>query len=250
MKNLYLILKKNEAGNYNGSVRVTDNSNHKDYPTLQQFADSLEKNPVFDSSISFSINLLDMFLSKVRENIPEGDEFMLHLSISPDEQEFWIHELKRLKDRKLNEVQALLNKNVFNEEYISKCKVIQENLKLINEKAINLEQRGFKVAARYAKNFYENVSRDANSYFLKPTKENYDHFKKSAESEYNRAYPTLKKHRGYKQLLGNILLCILGLGYFYILAVWKNKGLFFQTDSKEKIDSAYKACSELPFFTP
>ena len=51
------------------------------------------------------------------------------------------------------------------------------------------------------------------------------------------ARPELEKHRGYKEILANIALCILGLGLGY-LAVCAYKGSFFKfnTDSADKLN--------------
>jgi hypothetical protein len=58
----------------------------------------------------------------------------------------------------------------------------------------------------------------------------------------DQARPVLEKHRGLKQVLGNILLAVLGLGVFYLAAICINKAvtgnwLFFsQTDTAKQLD--------------
>ncbi|MCL5273103.1 MAG: hypothetical protein M1486_07385, partial [Gammaproteobacteria bacterium] len=53
--------------------------------------------------------------------------------------------------------------------------------------------------------------------------------------------PELEHHRGLKQLLGNILLAVLGFGVVYLAAAAINKAvtgnfLFFKTESAKIVD--------------
>lgn len=66
-------------------------------------------------------------------------------------------------------------------------------------------------------------------------------FKNSCHIAIKVARPELEKHRGVKQVLGNLALAIIGLGVFYLIAGLINKAgtgnfLFFKTDSAKKID--------------
>ena len=66
---------------------------------------------------------------------------------------------------------------------------------------------------------------------------NYSEFKSEAIQSINVARIDLEKHRGWKELLANIALCILGLGVVY-LAICAYKGSFFKfnTDSIDKLN--------------
>jgi hypothetical protein len=65
----------------------------------------------------------------------------------------------------------------------------------------------------------------------------YPTFKNQSILAINTTRIELEKHRGWKEILGNIALCILGLGIGY-LAVCAYKGSFFKfnTDSINKLN--------------
>lgn len=66
-------------------------------------------------------------------------------------------------------------------------------------------------------------------------------FQKRCTDAITSARPILEKHRGWKQILGNLALAVMGIGVLYLAAGLINKALtenflFFKTDSANKID--------------
>jgi hypothetical protein len=66
---------------------------------------------------------------------------------------------------------------------------------------------------------------------------NYLKFNHDSKTAITKARPELEKHRGWKEILGNIALCILGLGLGYF-ALCAYRGCFFkfETDSAKKLN--------------
>jgi hypothetical protein len=86
----------------------------------------------------------------------------------------------------------------------------------------------------------------ATPYFADPTQANYDIFEEQCDAHITKARVVLDQHRGWKQILGNIALAVLGLGVLYLIAGGINKAisgnfLFFQTDSAERINLVEKS---------
>lgn len=114
-------------------------------------------------------------------------------------------------------------------------------LKIISTKAVELRTSGYVTAADAANKLHENLKNYAQTYFDNPTKEAHAIFKKLAKKELDIAHEVLDKHRGWKQILGNVALAILGLGIFYLIAVAVNRNIFFnKTDSSKKLDNFEK----------
>jgi hypothetical protein len=134
------------------------------------------------------------------------------------------------------------------ETFLDKIESLQAQLNLIKIKENDLKNRGYEKATNQANTFHHTVSSELSNFLQNPTAENFKSFKDQVQTAYVQASPDLGTHRGYKQLLGHVLLAILGLGVFYGIAVWKNGGFFFKTDSMEKIDSAVKICNSLDVF--
>lgn len=112
------------------------------------------------------------------------------------------------------------------------------NLEAILEKARNLRNDGHLVAADAAETLYSDLTQYARTYFSNPTEAGYAAFKEQAKHRIHEAHDELDKHRGWKRVLGNIGLFILGFGIFYLIAIAINKNIFFnKTDSAEKLDS-------------
>lgn len=66
----------------------------------------------------------------------------------------------------------------------------------------------------------------------------YIKFKDQAKKAIDHAHTELDNHRGWKQVLGNIGLAILGFGVFYLAAVLINRNVFFNTtDSSKKLNN-------------
>lgn len=122
---------------------------------------------------------------------------------------------------------------------ISNQEIVRFKLLLdkINKKAIELEGKHPKAFDK-AQAFYttmttalEALSKDGN----------FDVFQERYVDADQAARPELEKHRGLKQILGNLGLAVLGLGVFYAAATLVNyaangRFLFFTTDSVDKMD--------------
>ncbi len=110
-------------------------------------------------------------------------------------------------------------------------------LKLILEKASQLRKDGHLTAADAADHLYKKLNTQAQNYFSDPTEEAYNAFKEQAKAEIKQAHIELDKHRGWKRVLGNVFLAIIGFGVLYLAAVLINRNVFFNnTDSSEKLD--------------
>lgn len=110
-------------------------------------------------------------------------------------------------------------------------------LETIRNKSKKLRDDGHITAANKALELYQRLGIHANTYFLNPEQSNYIEFKKQVKDNIKDAYDELSQHRGWKRLLGNIALAILGFGILYLAAVMINRNIFFnKTDSAEKLD--------------
>jgi hypothetical protein len=101
-----------------------------------------------------------------------------------------------------------------------------------------------RMAANTASDLHSKLKSHADHYFLYG--DNYDTFKNNCNLAITQARPILEQHRGWKQVLGNFGLCVLGVGILYVGACGINKlitgrFLFFQTDSGNKVDNLHKA---------
>ena len=101
-----------------------------------------------------------------------------------------------------------------------------------------------KKANEAASTLHTTLTTISKAYFTNPTQNNYEEFKGISTTAINAAHDKLDKHRGLKQILGNLALAIAGLGVFYLvaasinLAVTKGKHfLFFKTKSEVLIDT-------------
>jgi hypothetical protein len=112
-------------------------------------------------------------------------------------------------------------------------------LKDIKAKEKELRSNGHTVAADYAKDLYKTIKNKHKK--LTEEKINIQTFKNSCTDAIKIARPELEKHRGWKQVLGNLALAVVGIGVLYVIAGLINKAvtgnfLFFKTDSANKID--------------
>lgn len=116
--------------------------------------------------------------------------------------------------------------------------VINIFLQKIQAKEQVLRKNGHTGAADCAQVLYETVETQ-----LKELTEKKDisNFKQNCTQAIEIARPELEKHRGWKQVLGNLALAVVGVGVLYVIAGLINKAvtgnfLFFKTDSSNKID--------------
>lgn len=88
---------------------------------------------------------------------------------------------------------------------------------------------------------YDKLKTTSSAYFKSPSKDGFIEFKKNCDQAIKNSRGILEQHRGFKQLLGNLALAIIGLGVFYGIAVGinyvNNKSLFFKfkTDSEKVV---------------
>ncbi|MES2218339.1 MAG: OTU domain-containing protein [Pseudomonadota bacterium] len=106
-------------------------------------------------------------------------------------------------------------------------------------------ERNYKPAARVSKRLVTKLSQQAHLYFnlgkLSPNE-----FVTNSTALINAARPVLERYRGWKQVLANVALAIIGVGVGYLVAGIVHKALtgnflFFKTDSAEKLDLIVKA---------
>jgi hypothetical protein len=126
--------------------------------------------------------------------------------------------------------------------------LFEQQLKLMEEKHGELLERKFEDDALVAKKLHEDLS----GYYQQFQKNEIDKstFAQQSDQAIKTARPHLEKHRGFKQILGNIALAFAGLFVFYGIAVAVNKyttghGLFFKTDSAKKIDSLEESINQM-----
>ena len=117
-----------------------------------------------------------------------------------------------------------------------KCKFAIQ-LDIVEKKAKQLRQDGHITAADKADTLRKNLINHSQAYFSSPELANYQVFKREVRKDIEEVYEELSLHRGWKRLLGNIALAILGFGILYLAAVMWNRNVFFnKTDSAEKLD--------------
>ena len=142
--------------------------------------------------------------------------------------------LEMSTDVKANEISAFLHP-VKEETKARVLTSLESQLFIIENKAGELKTRGYDKAYNAANNLHTTLTQLKNQYCSGALE--YPDFKKNSTDAVDAARIELKQHRGWKDLLGNVALCILGLGVGY-LAVCLYKGSFFQfnTDSVNKLD--------------
>ena len=113
---------------------------------------------------------------------------------------------------------------------------IEPQLLIIENKVKELQGRDNCKAAFNAADTLHTTLTQLKNQFANGTMD-YADFKNSSISAIDTARDELNKQRGWKQLLGNLTLCVLGLGVGY-LAVCAYNGSFFKfnTDSANKLD--------------
>ena len=116
-------------------------------------------------------------------------------------------------------------------------------------KTEDLKNRNEPEAYKAAKVVYTALNDTSEAYFADPTKANFialkTAFENSLDENKNNNRKTLETHRGVKELLGNIVLAILGVGVLYLIAAVANKAIngrftFFKTESEELIEKTEK----------
>jgi hypothetical protein len=112
---------------------------------------------------------------------------------------------------------ALIKFKVLNEFYC--C------LRDIDEKANNLRMNGHANVAETADQLVSDLRSCALEYLKNPKNTAFETFKSECFNHINIAKPILEKHQGWKHLLMNVTLAILGAGILYIVIAGINKKL-------------------------
>jgi len=125
-------------------------------------------------------------------------------------------------------------------------KACEHHYKFEKNHALNYEN-----AAKAAKKLYTRLYAAMTEYSKNKTPVSYDRFRKKCKRAIALAKPELEQHRGLKQIIGNILLCIALLGIGYVGAGLINltingQFLFFQTDSMNKIANMSASIERIP----
>ncbi|WP_324607133.1 Dot/Icm T4SS effector Wip [Legionella adelaidensis] len=112
-------------------------------------------------------------------------------------------------------------------------------LEAIKAKEQELRERNHSLAADRAQELYDYVKIQHTE--LMENKLDIKIFKDNCTRAIDTARLELEKHRGWKQVLGNLALAVVGLGVLYVAAGLVHKAmtgnfLFFKTDSADKID--------------
>ncbi|CAM2814599.1 hypothetical protein [Legionella worsleiensis] len=128
-----------------------------------------------------------------------------------------------------------------------------KDLEKRQEEALSVQSSTYSslvLASLSANTLHEELTSELSKYESNPTKEQYLQFKNTCKSAINLRRPVLEQHRGFKQLLGNIALAVLGLGVIYLAAAAVNKAitgnfLFFKTDSAVIVDKIQNSLDEI-----
>ncbi|MBL7479399.1 hypothetical protein [Legionella bononiensis] len=110
-------------------------------------------------------------------------------------------------------------------------------------------------AQNVAQTLLEDLVTAKSDYDARPTQDNYTVFKSKCVESIEKSKPELEHHRGLKQLLGNIVLAVLGLGVVYLAAAAINKAItgnfmFFKTESAKIVDKIKNNVDELAPIQP
>jgi hypothetical protein len=121
---------------------------------------------------------------------------------------------------------------------------IEVQLDTLEMKSLDLACRGHSLAAAEIKGIAFEV-RNLNRWYFSEKKIDYNDYKARALQAINEGRPVLEKHRGYKQILGNLALLILTVGTaFLINKACTGHFLFFkQTESAKQINALNQTIS-------
>ncbi len=123
---------------------------------------------------------------------------------------------------------------------------IEIQLEVLSKKADDLQLRGFRSASLIAKGVVSDL-KNLNQWRFKEKIIGYNDYKSRALAIISEAKPILEQHRGYKKLLGNLILLLLTLGCAFIInKAVNNHFLFFrQTKSSEQLGKLDQIVSQL-----
>lgn len=128
---------------------------------------------------------------------------------------------------------------------------IEVQLDTLEMKVLDLGCRGHKLAAAEVKNLVLGL-RDLNQWYFSEKKMDYNHYKTRALQIIAESRPVLEKHRGYKQILGNLILLILTAGTAFLIHKACSGHFFFfqQTESIKQIEALSQRVNGLSFPQP
>lgn len=137
-----------------------------------------------------------------------------------------------LKDFKFPEYQSHINPAFL--MYVE----IEIQLDALDKKALELLHCGYKSAGEEASWIVFNL-RNLNQWFFQENRIDFDDYRSRSIEVIHQNRSKLDQHRGYKKLLGNLILLILTLGTAFIVnKAFNGHFLFFQkTDSAEQLDN-------------
>lgn len=117
-----------------------------------------------------------------------------------------------------------------------------ERIKTQGEKLVEF----YHIKSAYAANtLYIELKKASDNFFTTENPISAEAFKNACDKAIEIARPKLENHHGWKQILGNIALAVLGFVLFYAAAIAINKAvtgrfLFFKTDSTHEINQIEK----------
>jgi len=132
-------------------------------------------------------------------------------------------------------------------DFNAQLRLIKKKIKRWS-KSVNTSNNPVRIqsAADVAKNLHHILKTQSKIYFANPTDiQAKNDFKKISTESIDIARITLEQHRGWKKILGNLALAIVGLGVGFIIAGLIHRKLshgkhflfFNHTDSKDKLDN-------------
>ncbi len=125
---------------------------------------------------------------------------------------------------------------------------IEVQLETLEMKALDLDHRGHKSAATEVKSVVLEL-RYLNQWYFSEKKIDYEDYKARAFKVINESRPELEKHRGYKQILGNLCLLILTAALIFLInKACTGKFLFFNlTESAKQLNDWVKRLILIPY---
>ncbi|KTC83658.1 hypothetical protein [Legionella cincinnatiensis] len=137
--------------------------------------------------------------------------------------------------------------SLFDIEFTPRMVRFYEQLEVIEKKAAELRAANHIKAAETAEKLHEQLYKGSVQYFN--NRINDKQFSILCHQAIEKARPELETHRGWKQILGNLALAIIGLGIGYVAAGLINLAftkhfLFFNTDSGKKLNDMEKVVNQ------
>ena len=125
--------------------------------------------------------------------------------------------------------------------------IFQAQLDVLAIKMLQLQQRQQMQAYVAAETLYNGLKKSADIYFLgEQNKENYLTFKGECYGYIKASRQELEKHRGWKNIINNLCLAIIGVGVIYLgVSVAIGHFPFFATNSAQAVDKLIEHINSL-----